>query len=224
MPPETNDEIRAVQELFERLCEQPPEQREAALADCPDGHVRRRVGRLLEHYDRTESPLELGLLSQGRPEEAEALLRELPAESTLEPAPATLELLGVCRLWLQDFAEAAALLEEAIRVNRPLEGDLHPSSLRMRFNLAAALVRSERYPEAVDALQQVIAGHLAQPNPPIPSVVSSELLLAKVLCEMGRPDEADRMGRSALERARNQLGEGHPLTQRARASVEAAER
>ena len=167
--------------------------------------------------------LAASLFSQGRAEEAEAMLREVLADDSFEPDSRTLEMLGLCRQRQQDPEEAAALFEEAIRVNRSREGDLHPDTLRMRFNLATALVRLERYAEAADALREVIDGRLALPRPPIPSIVSSELFLAKVYWEMDEIDEANRVGRSALARARRHLGEAHRLTQRAAAAVEAAE-
>jgi len=62
---------------------------------------------------------------------------------------------------LQDFAAAAAQLEEVIEGMRRLVGPKHPDTLHRRYELACVHERMGQHRQAAEALKDVLADQLA---------------------------------------------------------------
>jgi len=152
----------------------------------------------------------------GRLDLAEALLsRALQIREAL-PRPPDVDLadsynnVGLLQYELGRHAEALLTLQRSIDLHRDLSGgDTVPVAIALH-NKALALNRQARFREAEAAVRESIAIKLSQGLEGRATTVNTEALLALLLFNEGRLDEATQLRDRTLARRRELYPEGHP--------------
>lgn len=179
--------------------------------DHPETAVHmRNLGVLLEELDRLPEALEMYTRSQA------ILERHLGAE---HPNVAMSYLaLAVLRDRLGEAEEAERLYRRSLEIRRNALGPRHPAYGQSLTNLGLFLLNQGRLDEASDAYREVIA-LFAAIDPQHFEVVKAMHSLALIDIRQGRIESAERGFREVVARFRALLGDGHPFTWLATASL-----
>ncbi|MEX2217612.1 MAG: serine/threonine-protein kinase [Phycisphaerales bacterium] len=167
------------------------------------------------------------LLDLGKHEEAERLLRQVEAARSAilgaqhkETVSARQEI-GEALLEQGRFAEAEVILRRALADAELLpDGDYDAGAIR--HNLAAALVKQDRFSEALPVIEAVVNHEVTTHGEHHPETLLSRHLLVGVLIQSGRAAEAERLQRGILESAAAVFGEEHLSTMRMRQTLAGA--
>ncbi len=167
--------------------------------------MRRRV-RGNKHKDVAESLNMLAVILQrrGNLSEAEKLQRE--------NLDLTIELLGSKHpdvvsaknnlAWVfqsqRKHSEAELLLREALALHREVLGTTNEHTVQMLLNLGICCAGQGRMAQAEDANRAALAHALAAFSPDDSRVANSQLLLARLLCNRGRPSDAVEYARQGV--------------------------
>jgi len=119
------------------------------------------------------------------------------------------ETIGLSLLGLGRPRDAAAELEEAVRIRRAALGEDHPDTLRSELQFALSLIESGRAPDAVLLLGELREKMTLLHSEKDPRTLQASSLLANALMADRRHDESDPIFRETLERQREVLGEEH---------------
>lgn len=132
-------------------------------------------------------------------EEADQLLREvIEARSRLHGPnhPSTFFAIdSYCGLLSQRglLEESEACFRDAVERCREMHGDGHEASLRLMYSFATILLLREKYDETEPLLVTVVQGQSDLFGPAHDATLGTERLLARVLIELGRFADADRL-------------------------------
>ena len=111
-----------------------------------------------------------------------------------------------------EYAEAALLFRETLRVGRDTLGEDHPDTATSYNNLAETLRAQGKYAEAEAMHRRALAIELKAPGEGHPDTATSYNNLAETLRAQGKYAEAEAMFRRALASVLKAPGEGHPHT------------
>jgi tetratricopeptide (TPR) repeat protein/tRNA A-37 threonylcarbamoyl transferase component Bud32 len=112
------------------------------------------------------------------------------------------------------YAEAEAECRRILKLEETVLGPEHRLTLNSRANLAIAVLGQGRIEEARAQIGEDIKLMDEKLGPGYPETVSFTVKFATGLAHQGRMEEAIGIAKRAEERARTNLGESHPVTQK----------
>jgi len=185
--------------------------------------------KVIELYERSHGPthpstiiamdqLATSLMSQRRIEEARIVLDEeierIRAADTIDQEAllrATSQRATI-PLMLENFAEAAPLLEHALELKMKVLGPEHPSTLTSAHNLAGLRFSLGEYDRALELYRQAHQGRERVVGPGDPATLLSKLYTAASLQKLGQIDEALDLVTETTGTARRVAGPVHRAT------------
>ena len=111
-----------------------------------------------------------------------------------------------------EYAEAEAVLREALAARQELQGPRHIDTLTSMGNLAVTLSRQGKHADAEAMRWEVLAARREVLGPRHPHTLETMKSLANSLREQGKHAEAEAMQREVLAARREALGPRHPDT------------
>ncbi len=181
----------------------------------------RNLGREHPETLKTRNDLALAINAQGRPDEAEAILREVLAlqEKVLDREhPDTQRRrnnLAVAINAQGRPAEAEAILREVLALQEKVLDREHPDTQRRRGNLATAIHAQGRSADAEAILREVLALQEKVLDREHPDTLTTRGKLALAINAQGRPAEAEAILAETVTALRRVQGDDHPDTKTA---------
>lgn len=147
---------------------------------------------------------EIERIRAGDPIDQEALLRAMSQRATIP-------------LMLENFAEAAPLLEEALVLKTQFLGPEHQSTLTSMHNLAGLRFSLGQHERALELYRSAHRGRERALGPGDPATILSKLFAAASLFQLDRMSEALELATETTETARRVAGPVHRVTHMATA-------
>ena len=177
--------------------------------------LRRHLSRGDPEVSRAISALGRVLENAGRYPDAIRELEEAVRLQTGRPGlegdlSASLTELANCHFYTGQYAQADALNQQVLALDRRLYGPRHPHVADDLINLGAVQFEGGHYPEAERWNREALEIMVAWYGPDHPETASAQTILARSLLRMERRDEARVLLTSALATQERVYGPVHP--------------